>query len=622
MAMEKITKYTQFFDLLIVGEETNCNFLKDLSQPYFRSVQSLSLNTVNKSGFSCHILMVCGSVSELSSQSIRTLLTQIGRIDTLVLSDDATQLGIYKEALNMRAAYVGKVMLNELELSQALLAVLPVMIKKYSESLVIANQKYIAEHTKTLYSIHKENKAVYANDAFKKFFSFTSLSEFDKSSSLQQILDKSVAPMRTLDDGEGNSRSVLIQTIPINKSETLIEITPFEHFPKQEELIFLNRITFIEVLKDAFLIHHEENEPVPIVIMLIENQDKIVEEFGEDNYNDTCKEILNLAKKHFGSMTQMALWHKDVFLLANESSTLDELKDSLERLHENVLSHAYGQSIIPVLNSFVLDLSKLELNKAINIIDNIHSKKLLSGDLSNLVYHEVFFDDRSHSLADQAIHYLEKLLLSKSQVKLLNFYKGIRISTLGQLLKISDGMVYIGIEKIQGYAMQLEQSIVIQATNLPFDIAAEIKIVDIGKKIAVLRNFEPLRASANNRKHIRIQSDHRMHVTLSALKQVMSATILDISIKSIACRINNSKNMPPVGTLISMQFHLPSKRSDEGSVSMNITGHIEFLHSFDEFTKLVVLLDLEEPYESFLIEYIYSRQQDLIVELKSIVNKL
>lgn len=162
----------------------------------------------------------------------------------------------------------------------------------------------------------------------------------------------------------------------------------------------------------------------------------------------------------------------------------------------------------------------------------------------------------------------------------------------------------------------------IQATNLPFDIGAEVKIVDIEKKIAILHNFEPLRASANNRKHIRIQSDHRMHVTLNALKHVMSGNMLDISIKSIACKVNNGKNIPPVGTLVSMQFQLPSKRFDEGTLTMLITGHIEFVHQTQEFTKVVVLLDLEEPYESFLIEYIYSRQQDLILELKSIVNKL
>ena len=73
---------------------------------------------------------------------------------------------------------------------------------------------------------------------------------------------------------------------------------------------------------------------------------------------------------------------------------------------------------------------------------------------------------------------------------------------------------------------------------------------------------------------------------------------------------------------MTLQFHLPSKRSQEGVVSMMVTGNVEFIKDECEYKKVVVLLDLEEPYESFLIEYLYSRQQELISEIKSIVSKL
>jgi hypothetical protein len=74
--------------------------------------------------------------------------------------------------------------------------------------------------------------------------------------------------------------------------------------------------------------------------------------------------------------------------------------------------------------------------------------------------------------------------------------------------------------------------------------------------------------------------------------------------------------------MVTLHFHLPSKRSDDGVVSMLITGKVEFIKELDDYTKVVVLLDLEEPYESFLIEYLYERQQELISEIKSIVSKL
>jgi hypothetical protein len=622
MSMEKISKYTKFFDLMLIGDEASNQNLYEYTYRYFRTVYRHDFVDLNTKLSSCHLLCITGTFDQIFKAETKTALASISRIDTVIFTDEPENLNLYKEALLIRSSHVGMSVKSEIDLSHILLMILPMMIKKYNESLTALSHKQIAEHSSTLYWIHKNKKSVYANESFKRFFGISAMGDFDTSVAASHLFENGDSRIKMLHDATKMEHHVFTEMIPLNHSETLIQITPLPHHIEREKVNFLNRITFIEVLKDAFIIHRDEYEPIPVVIMIMDNQEKIVDEFGENGYNNTCKEILELTKKHFGSHSQIVLWHKDVFLLMNESETLQKLTESLERLHTNIVSHLYAQSVVPVLKSYVLDLSKLELNKAINVIDNIHSKKLISSDLSSLIYHELFFDEGLHSVKDQAIHYLEKLFLSKSQVKLLNFYKGIRISTIGQMIKIADGLVYMGIEKIQGYAMRLEENIVIQATNLPFDIGAEIKLVDIGKKIAVLHNFEPLRVSANNRQHIRIQSDHRMHVTIKALRHIISASILDISIKSIACRVNNAKNIPPLGSLVSMQFHLPSKRFDDGSVNMLVTGHIEFIQETQEFTKLVILLDLEEPYESFMIEYIYARQQELIGELKTIANKL
>ena len=214
------------------------------------------------------------------------------------------------------------------------------------------------------------------------------------------------------------------------------------------------------------------------------------------------------------------------------------------------------------------------------------------------------------------------MTLSNTSVKLLNFYKGIRINTAAKLIKISDDMVYVAIEKIQGYAMKLEQNVVIQGPNIPFDILASVKIVDIAKKIAVLSKFEPLESSGNNRQYIRIQSDHRMHVTISSGKSVISGTILDISIKSIACKLSVSKLPLRLNAPVNLQFTLPLESAEEGMVNMSIAGKVQYVQEGDDFTKLVVELDLIEPYESNLIEYIYARQQALVNEIKIIANKL
>lgn len=622
MSMDKISKYTKFFDLLVIGDEKSSDVVCEAGIEYFRSMRRIDFAQTITKPLSSHILIINGTLSEISAQNTRALSGQIQRVETFVLGTEEVSVGLYKEALNFRAGYVGARIVNEQDFATMMLSTLPNIIKKHNESSLGLNYKQIVDNTTHMYWIYRGNKGVFGNDAFKDFYGLSSLNAFDASDAAHFLKEVNTREIRELINHKKQMELFLIDSHKINEVETLVEMSPIGGAFKKSEKLFLNRINFIEILKDAFVVHKQENEPIPVIIIMIENEAKIIEEFGEDVYNEICREIFEMAKKHFNPMSNIALWHKDVFTIIDEGVSLDELKESLERLHENVLARICVQGAIPVLDSFVVDMSKLELNKAITLIDHINQRELILSDLAHLVYYEVSFNDKSIDLKDQALHYLGKIFLSKSQVKLLNFYKGIRINTVGQIIKIADGMVYMAIEKIQGYAMQIEKSIVIQGTNLSFDIAAEIKIVDIGRKIAIFRNFVPLKASANARQHIRIQSDHRMHLTINAIKNVISASILDISIKSIACRVNNAKGIPPVGTMVTLHFHLPSKRSDDGVVSMLVTGKVEFIKELDDYTKVVVLLDLEEPYESFLIEYLYERQQELISEIKSIVSKL
>lgn len=622
MPMDKISKYTKFFDLLVIGDEESCGAVCKSGIEYFRSIRRIDITETITDTLSSHILVINGSLAEISESNTRAIGGQVQRLETFVLCSDSISIEVYKEALNFRAGYVGSCINDESEFAAMMLSTLPNIIKKHNESLAALNYKQVVDNTTHMYWIYRGNKGIFANDAFKQYYGISALGTFDSSDSAHFLKEVKTPEIRELLNHKKLSESFLVDAHKINEVETLVEMSPIGGAFKKSEKMFLNRINFIEILKDAFVVHKQENEPIPVIIMMIENEEKIIDEFGEDVYNQICKEIFEMAKKHFNAMSNIALWHKDVFTIIDEGVSLDELKESLERLHENVIAQISVEGATPILDSFVIDMSKSELNKAINIIDHINQRELILSDLAHLVYYEVSFDDRSIDIKDQALHYLEKIFLSKSQVKLLNFYKGIRINTVGQIIKIADGMVYMAIEKIQGYAMQIEKSIVIQGTNLPFDIVGDIKIVDIGRKIAIFRNFAPLKASANARQHIRIQSDHRMHLTITALKNIISASILDISIKSIACRVNNAKGIPPIGTMVTLHFHLPSKRSDEGVVSMIVTGAVEFIKELDDYTKVVVLIDLEEPYESFLIEYLYSRQQELISEIKTIVSKL
>lgn len=627
VSLEKIAKYAKHFDLIILGEEGETLPFSETASQIFHKVDFKTLEQSAQEPLSCHLLIVCGSSDTLLRAPLRTVLASVQRLETIIFTPDFSNINIFRTALAIRASSVSNVPENDDGFIDELMKVFPSVIKKYNESIAENYQRHIIEHSNFLFCIHKEGKTIYANEALKSHFGVSTLREvgirMDKTEigKILQIPGSNQKIIPKLDESQDALTEYFVNTTPLRDGETLIGMFPLKISLQPNEKRLLNRMSFIEVMKDAFLMHHGENESIPIVMIHIENSDKIIDRNGENTYNDICREILALAQSHFGAEADIAQWHKDVYTVISEGSLMEDLIERLEEFQKDVTDTITVDNIAPALDSFVIDMRGIDLNKAIEIIDHIHQKQLLSADISNLVYHEISASRHEDNEKDQALHYLEKLMLSKSPVKLLNFYKGIRISTPGRLVKLSDGLVYIAIEKIQGYAMKLEQNTVIQGANLPYDLQANVKIVDVSKKITVLSQFQPLKASANNRQYTRIQSDHRMHVTMTSSKNVMAGTILDISIKSIACKISTSKLPPDIGTSVVLQFNLPQVQGDEVMVSMNVSGKIQYVQKDDEFTKIVVVLELEEPYESYLIDYIYNRQQALINEIKMIANK-
>jgi GGDEF domain-containing protein len=628
VSIQKISKYAKHFDLLIIHENGSLIPFQEPAESVFRTCESHSLESIDeKATFNVHLLIVCGSFEFLKKPELRSLFSRIQTLESIIFTPDFTNINVLRVALSFRSLNAYNTPQNEDEFSNIMMNVFSSLVKKHNELIISNYDRTISEFSNNLFWIHKNGKTVYANATLKRNFGIKNLADLDAYFEDKEILNliRTVGisqKLITKKDSFGEAKEYFVTHQPLKEGESLISMIPLSGALVQQEKQLHNRMSFIELLKDAFVIHKRENEPIPVIVMYIENSEKIIEMRGEDIYNDVCKEILKLVQSNFNFDVEVAQWHKDIYTILATTVSLDKLKRHLERFHQNLGIEISVEGASPVMDSFIIDMKGVELNKAIGIIDHINQKQLLSRDLEHLFHYEISLKPQEVDDEQQAIYYLEKMIMTNTSVKLLNFYKGIRISTAAKLVKISDELVYISIEKIQGYAMKLEQNVVIQAPNIPYDIMANVKIVDVPKKIAVLSNFEPLEASGNNRQYIRIQSDHRMHVTITSGRSVMSGAILDVSIKSIACKLSVSKVSLALNTQVTLQFNLPLERYDGGMVSMSVSGKVQYLQEGDEFTKVVVELQLVEPYESYLIEYIYARQQALVNEIKTIANKL
>jgi len=628
VSIQKISKYAQHFDLVVLYEEGADLPFREYADAIFRTSDYRPIEAIDPTtSLHSHLFVLCGSSNFLKSPAIKNVLAASQYLELIILTPENTNVSALKIALSLRASSVSSIPSNEDEFVNVMMGVFSTLVKKHNESILNNYDRTISEYSNNLFWIHKEGKAVYANDTLKRELGIKSLVELD-----QYFNDKEMAPLlKKVEISQkiiskkatsGEVKEFFVTNQPLKDEEFLVTMIPLTEPIQTSKKQLHNRMSFIELLTDAFKVHKKENEAIPVIVMYIENSDKIIEMRGENIYNEVCKEILKLAQLHFDLDIQIAQWDKDIYTLISSTILLNELKNKLEQFHERLSAEISIEGASPMIDSFLIDMQGVELNKAIGIIDHINQKQLLSRDLTHLIHFEISASPQEEDNYHQAIHYLEKMIMTKTSIKLLNFYKGIRISTAARIVKISNDLVYVSIEKIQGYAMKLEQSVVIQGANMPFDILANVKIVDVGKKIAVLSNFEPLQASGNNRQYIRIQSDHRMHVTITAAKSVMSGTILDISIKSIACKLSVSKVPLVLGSNVNLQFNLPLDRFDGGMVTMVVPGSLQYIHESEEFTKVVVDLNLAEPYESYLIEYIYARQQALVNEIKTIANRL
>jgi len=97
--------------------------------------------------------------------------------------------------------------------------------------------------------------------------------------------------------------------------------------------------------------------------------------------------------------------------------------------------------------------------------------------------------------------------------------------------------------------------------------------------------------------------------------------IIDFSIKSIAVRAKYSKRIETMHDKhVRIVFNIPNKKDEMGYIKLSIDVKIIFNTQADPdgFCKIVYDFDEENISESLLMEYVYDRQKELIIELKRV----
>ena len=471
--------------------------------------------------------------------------------------------------------------------------------------------------------IMKNNYISFANQLAKDMFDTTTIHELNdilkNFKIISQFLDSDEDKTEfVLEKDDTRYKYIIYKKFITNSQTYFLTFVPLgEENP--DEIKIMDRLRFIEELKDKLVQVNIDNSPISLILINIVNYEKLVKATDTLEYHNFIKEFINKLNRHKKPYQELIQWDSHLFILLNFEE-YKKAKEDLNYIHQKIIYEHDKSKISPVIISTILNIEQQQINDVIKNIDQISSRNFDPDSFNKDTFMELKHLDSFIDEKEQIRYYLQSFIANNTPIKLLNIYKGLCINTKSKVIKIEDDDYFVHCESLQGYSMQFDDKTVIQSPDLPKDIEADVTYVNIGKSYAVLENLKFLNSSANNRQHTRVQPKIRTPIMLKHKKFAFQGEILDISTKAVAIKVNRIIDESIKNEKVELKFKLPDEDAENGFVYMEVDGVVVHTEEIEVHkSKVVVMLELDKPYDSFLLKYMYVRQKELILELKKAV---
>ena len=467
----------------------------------------------------------------------------------------------------------------------------------------------------------------YANAKAKKLYETNDLLQLQaKINADEELCDA----LKVDEDAQG---SIVIETA---SGEKEIYLCVIKSFPQSSEKIvtlinydpdsepkncsnILNRFDFVDKLKDRLAQQSVTQKAISLIFINISNLDKLNKTFTSTTLYDAFKNLILSLFKLKQERQELIQWSPNLYIIMGEGQTFEEACEQTRHIQQELIYATAHEKITPIILSSAFHVEMDDLNEVIDYIEKINTKNLLPHDIEKIKYYELEYLDNVLEEQEQISYLMRNCVNNKIPIKLLNIYKGLCISTNSSILKMAQDSYQMSCENLQGYAMQLEGETVLQAPNFSKDIKAEISLVDIKRSLVIIKNLKFMPSSANNRQHTRVQTSVRTPVLIKyAHRSSAQGEILDISVNSIAMKVTKSfREEEMQNQLVRLSFSLPHEDGENGYVVMDIEAKVTYIGHMDDYNKIVVLIDnLPKPYDDYLLRYMYTRQKELIAEIR------
>ncbi len=623
--MDKIAEYLSGFKISYIRDCPKETSLSMFAKKICKNIKFYSLEDVLKTPIpNTHFLFFeISLVDKDKAILVKKIIKSTYHWDGILFSDNYRDYISLKLAISCRFIDSLPRKIDQKNLLVKYKNITSSLISKRKEKGANDQYKKIVDKSDNLYVIKKDNHPIFISEGFKERFKVdkpNEIIEIDKPI-FRSLSDMDEPQKIVIYEGENGKESYLIdiKNLEVSGEQIATCIKIDNSISKKNDDKTSSRIKFIENLKDMLLERGVSNDNVLCMCIKVVNADRLIEEFAYDIFYDLTKEIINFVKEYLDlQLIDSNIWHRDYIVFMINDKNVKKVESFLGDIFDKMTLNKFTKDIVPFCDLTLVNLKSSNLNYSIALIEKFYSKEYTPEDGKYVVYRASNRGGEEADGKDKAMYYLENIYLKKHPIKLLNIYKGLSITTGSKIKKIKDGNIYVESEILQKYAMHIEKSVVMQSASLPRDMTAEVKYVDHNESFAILKNPNFLEFSANSRQYARVECDVRIPITLSSGRYTYTGEMLDLSAQAIAIKYKSNISRNIMDSQAKLQFKLPSKSHENGLVAIEIKGRVVAVNEGSEYNKVVVLIFAEQPYDGYLLEYIYMRQKELILEVKKL----
>ncbi len=504
-----------------------------------------------------------------------------------------------------------------------------IAIKKVIFDIHYHNLSYLGEQIDKIFPvlILIKQKVTFVNNSAKIFFNNENVNKIEnyviKNRDLKEIIDKKISTNVSLIVENGKkeySEQICSFVYYPDEDKTVLSILTNENVLDNEiDRLTQNRFAFLEKLKDKVIQNNINSKEMFLTLISIDNGNKIEENYSKIEYYNFLKFFILEIDKFKNNSEKIIEWSPNLFIIVYENIDFAEMKNDIALLHNSIVESQKNNKFSPIVTTSFFSIGSKDLNAIIEFIDKVDKQDLTLNEVKKENYYEFKYLNDTLDENGQIRHLLHNCINNNIAVKLLNIYKGLCVNTESKVLKQTDEFFYLSCEKLQRYIIKIDKETIIQSPVFPYDIKAVVKFIDINKSYIILEKFKFIRNSANNRQHTRVQPTVRTPVVIKKDKFIKYGEVLDLSINSIAIRVKQVVDNSLIGSKVDLSFKLPNDKSEDGFSAININAEVKMIFQFEDFSKIVIMLNESDGTDASILRYVYLRQKELIFELRKAI---